>query len=90
VGPGWEDPSASLVLGVVAGFAVGLAYLIPLWVGSHGVLDPKADTVSATDKIQFASAVLVALGAGLAFDTVFTRLREAGANAPVKPKIDKA
>src|SRR4029077_2801927 len=55
-GPGENDPQASLLLGSVAGFVVGLAYLIPQWVGAPGVLAPKADTVSATDKIQFASA----------------------------------
>ena len=50
----------SLVLGGIAGFVVGLAYLIPQWVGAPGVLAPKAEVVSAPDKIQFASAVLVA------------------------------
>src|SRR5262249_37530840 len=33
-------PISSLVLGGIAGFVVGLAYLIPQWVGAPGVLAP--------------------------------------------------
>ncbi len=84
-GPGDTDPRASLLLGSVAGFVVGLAYLIPQWVGAPGVLVPKADTVSATDKIQFASAVLVAVSAGVGFDTVFTRLQKQAQDTAVGP-----
>jgi hypothetical protein len=84
-GPGENDPQASLLLGSVAGFVVGLAYLIPQWVGAPGVLSPKADTVSATDKIQFASAVLVAVSAGVGFDTVFTRLQKQAQDTAVGP-----
>lgn len=68
-------PLTSLLLGGVAGFVAGLAYLVPQFVGKYGVLDPAATQVGATDKIQFASAVLVAISAGVGFDTVFTRLR---------------
>ncbi len=64
---------------------MGLAYLIPQWVGAPGVLAPKAETVMATDKIQFASAVLVAISAGIGFDTVFRRLQKEAQNAPVGP-----
>jgi hypothetical protein len=71
-----RDPLASLLLGAIAGFVVGLAYLIPQWVGAPGVLTPKAEVVSATDKIQFVSAVLVAISAGVGFDTVFSRLQK--------------
>jgi len=83
--PGKTDPRASLLLGSIAGFVVGLAYLIPQWVGAPGVLAPKAETVMATDKIQFASAVLVAISAGIGFDTVFRRLQKEAQNAPVGP-----
>jgi hypothetical protein len=75
-GAGESDPRISLFLGSVAGFVVGLAYLIPQWVGAPGVLVPDAKTVSATDKIQFASSVLVAISAGVGFDTVFNRLQK--------------
>ena len=56
---GAEDthPITSLLLGGVAGFVVGLAYLIPQWVGAPGVLAPSTTTIGATDKIQFVSAV---------------------------------
>jgi hypothetical protein len=84
-GPGESDPRISLLLGSVAGFVVGLAYLIPQWVGAPGVLAPKVESVTATDKIQFASAVLVAVSAGVGFDTVFSRLRKQAEDAPVGP-----
>jgi hypothetical protein len=76
-------PATSFLLGGVAGFVVGLAYLIPQWVGAPGVLEASAAVVQATDKIQFASAVLVALSAGVGFDTVFTRLRKQAEDAPI-------
>jgi hypothetical protein len=84
-GPAESDPRTSLLLGSVAGFVVGLAYLIPQWVGAPGVLAPKVDIVSATDKIQFASAVLVSISAGVGFDTVFSRLQKQAQEASVTP-----
>jgi hypothetical protein len=84
-GPRENDPRTSLLLGSVAGFVVGLAYLIPQWVGAPGVLAPQADAVSATDKIQLASAVLVAISAGVGFDTVFNRLQKQAQNVTVGP-----
>jgi hypothetical protein len=54
-GAGENDPRTSLLPGSIAGFVVGLAYRIPQWIGAPGVLEPKVDTVLATDKIQFAS-----------------------------------
>ncbi len=80
---GDNDPRSSLLLGSVAGFVVGLAYLIPQWVGAPDVLAVKTDAVSATNKIQFASAILVALSAGVGFDTVFTRLQKQAQDIPV-------
>ncbi len=76
-------PITSLLLGGVAGFVVGLAYLIPQWVGAPGVLAPSAAEVTATDKIQFVSAVLVAVSAGVGFDTVFTRLKKQVEDQPI-------
>jgi hypothetical protein len=76
-------PTTSLLLGSVAGFVVGLAYLIPQWVGAPGVLAPSATVIGATDKIQFVSAVLVAVSAGVGFDTVFTRLKKQAEEQPV-------
>jgi hypothetical protein len=84
-GPWDTDPRASLLLGSIAGFVVGLAYLIPQWVGAPGVLAPKADAVSATDKIQFASAILVAVSAGAGFDTVFSRLQRQAQELAIAP-----
>lgn len=77
-------PSSSLLLGGVAGFVVGLAYLVPQWVGAHGVLEPSATGVAATDKIQFVSAALVAISAGVGFDTIFTRLKKQAEDQPIK------
>jgi hypothetical protein len=84
-GPRENDPRTSLLLGSIAGFVVGLAYLIPQWLGAPGVLEPKVDTVSATDKIQFASAVLVAVSAGVGFDAVFSQLQKQAQDATVGP-----
>ena len=84
-GPRENDPRTSLLLGSIAGFVVGLAYLIPQWVGAPGVLEPKVDTVSATNKIQFASAVLVAVSAGVGFDAVFSQLQKQAQDATVGP-----
>ena len=84
-GPRENDPRTSLLLGSITGFVVGLAYLIPQWVGAPGVLAPKVDTISATDKIQFASAILVAVSAGVGFDAVFSQLQKQAQDATVGP-----
>ncbi|MBV9674279.1 MAG: hypothetical protein JO076_15835 [Verrucomicrobia bacterium] len=42
-------PSAGIIfIGSVAGFVVGLAYLIPQWVGAPGVLDSNVTAVTPT------------------------------------------
>lgn len=82
-----NTPLTSLFLGGVAGFAVGLAYLIPQWVGAPGVLVPTEATVDATDKIQFISALLVAIPAGIGFDTVFTRMQKQSEEQPIAPPV---
>jgi hypothetical protein len=84
-GPSESDPRTSALLGSIAGFTVGLAYLIPQWVGAPAVLEAKAASVSATDKIQFASAVLVAISAGVGFDTIFNRLNKQAEGAAISP-----
>jgi len=76
-------PGTSCLLGSIAGFVVGLAYLIPQWVGAHGFLEATTRAIEATDKIQFVSAVLVAISAGVGFDTVFTRLKREAEQVPV-------
>jgi hypothetical protein len=76
-------PLTSFLLGGVAGFVVGMAYLIPQWIGAPGVLEPSATAVEAKDKIQFVSAILVAISAGIGFDTVFTRLKKEVEDHPV-------
>jgi hypothetical protein len=82
-------PVTSLLLGGVAGFVVGMAYLVPQWVGAPGVLAPDAAMVQATDKIQFVSAVLVAISAGVGFDTVFTRLKKQAEDQPISASGQK-
>jgi len=77
-----SDGFTSILLGAIAGFVVGLAYLIPQWIGAPGVLVAESDQITATDKIQFASALLVAISAGVGFDTVFRRLREQAETVP--------
>jgi hypothetical protein len=77
-------PITSFLLGGIAGFVVGLAYLVPQWVGAPGVLAPSATAVEATDKIQFVSAVLVAISAGVGFDTVFNRMKKQAEDQPIR------
>ena len=86
---GVEDiaPLTSLLFGGVAGFVAGLAYLVPQYVGKYGVLDPAATRVEATDKIQFVSAALVAISAGVGFDTVFNRLKKQAEDQSVGPPV---
>ena len=85
----WEPEAAdarrSLVLGSVAGLIVGLAYLIPQLVGAPDVLTPKEETVTAANKIQLLSVTLVALAAGVGFDTVFSRLKKQAEEYDVGP-----
>jgi hypothetical protein len=82
-------PVTSLLLGGVAGFVVGMAYLIPQWIGAPGVLAPSEAAVKATDKIQFVSSALVAISAGVGFDTVFTRLRKEAEEHLTRPPIQQ-
>jgi hypothetical protein len=77
--------STSLLLGGVAGFIVGIAYLIPQWVGAPGVLEASSTGIAATDKIQFISAVLVAISGGVGFDTVFSKLKKQSENQSISP-----
>ena len=78
-----RDARVTVLLGSVAGFVVSLAYLIPQWIGAPGVLQPTQGAVTATDKIQFASAVLVAVSAGVGFDAVFRRLGQRAEEVPI-------
>jgi hypothetical protein len=48
-----------------------------------GVLRPSATVVEATDKIQFVSALLVAIPAGVGFDTVFSRMLQQMESQPI-------
>ena len=74
-----HDPLASAVLGGVAGFAVGLGYLIPQAIGAPEVLGANPNPV------QLGSAILVALSAGIGFDTVYDRLRGRAQDVAVAP-----
>jgi hypothetical protein len=82
-------PYTSLILGSIAGVVVGLAYLIPQLIGAPGVLDPARTQVTATDKIQFMSAILVAIPAGVGFDTIFNRLKSQAEEQPISPSGSK-
>lgn len=77
------DPRLAALLGVVAGLVVGLAYLIPQLIGAPDLLDPKAMSIKATDKIQFLSVTLVAFTAGIGFDTIFRRMLQEAEEVPV-------
>jgi hypothetical protein len=76
-------PSTSLLLGGVAGFVVGLAYLIPQFVGAPKVLEVTTTEVDSANKIQFMSAALVAISAGVGFDVVFNRLKKQAEEQPI-------
>lgn len=82
---GTADPRTSLLLGGIAGLVVGLAYLIPQWIGAPGPLTPGGATISATDRIQFVSSVIVAVSAGIGFDTIFNRMRKQADDARIGP-----
>ncbi|HEY3474836.1 MAG TPA: hypothetical protein VGK56_09520 [Anaerolineales bacterium] len=84
---GTEDiaPYTSLLLGGFAGFVVGLAYLIPQFIGAPGLLNSSATGVTSTDKIQFLSAILVAIPAGVGFDTIFNRLMKQAEEQLISP-----
>src|SRR6185312_10805118 len=73
----------SLALGCIAGFVVGLSYLIPQWIGAHGFLESTAARVPPEGKIQFVSAILVALSAGVGFDAIFNNLKKRAEDLPV-------
>jgi hypothetical protein len=74
-------PTTTLLLGGAAGLVAGLACLIPQWVAAIG--KAEATEIGKQDIIQFASAALVALSAGVGFDSVFARLREQGVKVPI-------
>lgn len=86
-GPLESHPQTSLLLGGIAGFVVGLAYLIPQWIGAPGILGAMGDVVSNTAKIQFVCAVLIAIPAGVGFDKVFSRLRDQAENVSIGPPL---
>ncbi len=78
-----SDPRMSIFLGAVAGIVVALAYLLPQLMGAPAVVAPNAVMVTAINKIQFISAVLVAFSAGVGFDTVFKRIRTQTTKLPI-------
>jgi hypothetical protein len=82
---GTADPRTSLLLGGIAGLVVGLTYLIPQWIGAPGPLTPGGTTISATDRIQFVSSIIVAVSAGVGFDTIFNRMRKQAEDARIDP-----
>lgn len=78
-------PVKSFLLGAFAGLLVGIAYLIPQWIGAPGPLAPNASVITETDKIQFISSLLVAVPAGIGFDTVVSRLKKQAETSPISP-----
>lgn len=79
-----SDPASSTVLGGIAGFVVGIAYLVPQWIGGADLLALDS-AVQAASRIQLFAVVLVALSAGMGFDAVFRRLRERADQVSVRP-----
>jgi hypothetical protein len=69
---------ATIVLGAVAGFVVGVTYAIPLWIAAPEVLN-TAHEIEPKNKIQLISALMVGVSAGVGFDIVFERLKKASA-----------
>lgn len=78
-----NDAGITLLLGALAGLVVGLGYIIPQLVGSAGIFDPNQTVVTTADIIQFLSALLVSISAGVGFDTVFDRLRTQAESLPI-------
>ena len=78
-------PLVALALGGFAGFVVGLAYLIPQWTGTPGILDPQAATITRTDNLQLISAVIIAIAGGVGFDTIMNRMEKQAADVAVGP-----
>ena len=81
--PDEMTPIRSLVLGGIAGFVVGAAYLVPQFIGAPDVLASKPTEVVWKAKVQLISAILVAISAGVGFDTVFTRLKKDAEQQPI-------
>lgn len=83
----WENTRSNagitLLLGSLAGLVVGLGYIIPQLVGKAGIFDPNQIEVLSTDVIQFLSALLVSISAGVGFDTVFSRLKTQAETLPI-------
>lgn len=80
-----RDASMVLLLGGIAGFVVGLAYLIPQLIsGGDGFMDPTGD-VDRPERTAMMSAILVAVSAGVGFDAVFRRLQREADEVPIKP-----
>jgi hypothetical protein len=63
----------TLVRGMVAGFLFSLLYMVPIWMGSK--TSGAAEGKFQLDWLQFVLAMLVAMGAGLAADSVFDAFR---------------
>jgi hypothetical protein len=76
-------PIRSLLLGGIAGLVVGAAYLVPQFIGAPEVLASKPTDVVWKAKVQFISAILVAVSAGVGFDTVFSRLKKDAEQQPI-------
>jgi hypothetical protein len=83
-----NDTSASLLLGAVAGFIVGLTTLLPQWIGNKGMLIPTESNVHAI-LIQFIFVVVVAISAGVTFDKVYDDLRKGRISSKLQQKVSK-
>ncbi|MEO1511786.1 MAG: hypothetical protein AAFU70_06925 [Planctomycetota bacterium] len=72
----------SALMGAIAAFATGLAYLLPLFLSSASLLDPL-EAPSIADRTTLGAVVLLTLSAGMGFETVLSRLRAEAERAPV-------
>ncbi len=68
------EPRLACLLGIAAGFIVGAAYLIPQFIGAPQLIEPGASTIRSADRILLLSVSLIALTAGMGFDSIFRRV----------------
>lgn len=68
------EPKTACLLGIAAGFIVGIAYLVPQFIGAPQLIEPGASTIRSADRILLLSVSLIALIAGIGLDSVFKRV----------------
>lgn len=84
----WPGGDATMttsgIVGGIAGFVAGVAYEIPQWIGAPNMFSRQGPD-DPYYKIQLISAVLVAMTAGVSFDSIFLRLRDNARDISLDP-----